>query len=91
VLAGLTLINVIMNTILERLQPIFREVLDNPSLSVTAEDSGHTVDGWDSLAHVSLIAAVEQEFGVRFALGELEELRNIGDMIRLIEQKGGAA
>jgi acyl carrier protein len=91
VLAGLTLINVIMNTILERLQPIFREVLDNPGLSVAAEDSGHTVDGWDSLAHVSLIAAVEQEFGVRFALGELEELRNIGDMIRLIEQKGGAA
>ena len=45
------------------------------------------MEGWDSLAHISLIALVEREFRVKFALGELEELKNIGDMIDLIERK----
>ena len=80
-----------MSDVLTRLQPIFREVLDNPTLVVTSDDSGHTVDGWDSLAHVSLIAAVEEEFGVRFALGELEDLRNIGDMVRLLSRPQNSA
>ncbi len=78
-----------MPQILTRLQPIFQEVFENPSLTVSRESSATTVEGWDSLAHVNLIAAVEEAFGVRFALGELEELRNVGDMIDLIARKLG--
>jgi acyl carrier protein len=78
-----------MEDILDRLQPVFREVFENPSLAVGRESSAMTVDGWDSLAHVNLIAAVEETFGVRFALGELEELQNVGDMIDLIRRKLG--
>ena len=73
--------------ILERLQPVFHEVFDDRTLVVTRESNALSVDGWDSLAHVNLIAAVEEEFGVRFALGELEELQNVGDMIDLIARK----
>jgi len=76
-----------VDNILERLQPIFQDVLDQPGLQVSAEDSGQTVAGWDSLAHISLVAAIEHEFKVRFALGELEELKNLGDMIALIQTK----
>ena len=78
-----------MPQILTRLQPIFQEVFENPSLTVSRESSATTVEGWDSIAHVNLIAAVEEAFGVRFALGELEELRNVGDMIDLIARKLG--
>lgn len=80
-----------MPDILDRMQPIFRDVLDSDSLSVTRDDNAHTVGGWDSLAHISIVALVEREFGVRFALGELEELKNIGDMIDLIDRKLAAA
>ncbi len=78
-----------MNEILDRLQPIFRDVFENNSLTVGRDSSAMTVDGWDSLAHVNLIAAVEEAFGVRFALGELEELQNVGDMVDLIRRKLG--
>lgn len=78
-----------MEEILDRLQPVFREVLEDPSLQITRESSALTVDGWDSLAHVSLIVAVEEMFNVRFALGELEELRCVGDMVDLIAIKRG--
>ena len=59
--------------ILAALQPIFQEVFENPKLKVDGADSASTVDGWDSLTHVNLIMSVESAFGVRFALGELEE------------------
>jgi len=74
---------------LARLHPIFHEVFEDTSLRVGLETVASDVDGWDSLAHVNLIAAVEEAFGVRFALGELSELQNVGDMVRLIEAKLG--
>jgi acyl carrier protein len=73
--------------ILDRLQPLFRDVLDDPKLVITRESNGQTVDGWDSLAHITIVAETEREFGVRFALGELESLKNVGDMVDLIAAK----
>jgi acyl carrier protein len=73
--------------ILERLQPLFRDVLDNPKLTVTRDSNGTNVEGWDSLAHINLVSETEREFGVRFALGELESLKNVGDMVDLIAVK----
>lgn len=64
--------------------------MDKPSLVIQRDSSARTVEGWDSLVHINLILSVEQEFGVRFALGELEELKNVGDMVDLIAVKLGA-
>lgn len=79
-----------MESILARLQPVFRDVFENESLTVDRESNASSVDGWDSLAHVNLVASVEEEFGVRFALGELEDLQCVGDMVDLIERKRNA-
>ena len=68
----------------EKLQPIFRDVLDQPSLMLKPEDNASTVEGWDSLAHVTLVTNIEHEFKIRFALGELAKLKNVGEMIDLI-------
>jgi acyl carrier protein len=73
--------------VLQRLQPIFRDVLDLPSLEVQPEDSGSTVEGWDSLAHINLVTNIEQEFKIHFALGELAKLKNVGEMVDLILRK----
>lgn len=45
------------------------------------------VPGWDSLKHVSIIAAVEQEFGVRFKSLEVIKLKNIGELQSLVDKK----
>jgi acyl carrier protein len=76
-----------VNDILDRLQPVFRDVFDQPSLEVRRESNAQSVAGWDSLAHINLVSAIEQEFDVHFALGELEELKNVGDMVDLIATK----
>jgi acyl carrier protein len=76
-----------MDEILERLQPIFRDVLDKTGLVITATSSAKNIEGWDSLAHINLVSVIEQEFHIRFSLGELERLNNVGDMIVLMRTK----
>jgi acyl carrier protein len=76
-----------MSGTLDRLQPIFRDIFDDSSMAVTRQSNAQTVDGWDSLAHINLVSAIEQDFGINFALGELEEMKNVGDMIDLMEKK----
>ena len=54
---------------------------------ITRESNAATVEDWDSLAHVNLVTAIEKKYKIKFALGELQELKNVGDMIDLIEAK----
>jgi len=56
-------------------------------LNLTRESNASNVAGWDSLAHINLISAIEQQFGIGFTLGELQELKNVGEMIDLMERK----
>jgi acyl carrier protein len=76
-----------MDSVLEQVQPIFRDVLDQPDLIITRESNASNVADWDSLAHVNLVTAVEKRFKVRFALGELQSMKNVGDMVDLIHAK----
>jgi len=72
---------------LAELHPIFQEVLDDPNLEITLESSARNTPNWDSLAHIDLIELIEQHFKVRFALGELQDLKNVGDLIAVLTAK----
>ena len=74
-------------TTIERLTPIFRDIFDREDLVLTPALTARDVAEWDSLSHIRLIVAVEKEFGVKFALGELQSLQNVGEMLALIEKK----
>ena len=76
-----------MENILGQIEPIFRDVLDQPGLVLSRESNANNVEDWDSLAHIQIITAVERHFGVKFALAELQDLKNVGDMVDLIERK----
>lgn len=74
-------------TTLEQLTPIFRQVFDDESIVISRETTADDIDGWDSLSHMNLVAAVELKFKVRFALGELQSLKNVGHLADLIDKK----
>lgn len=73
--------------ILAELQPIFQEALDDPTAHVTLKSNAGNTNGWDSLAHIDIIEMVERHFNVKFALGELQDLKEVGDLVNLITQK----
>jgi acyl carrier protein len=76
-----------MHDLLPEIQEIFRNVFDDSYLIITRESNASTVEDWDSLAHVNLVTAIEKKYKIRFALGELQELKNVGDIIDLIGKK----
>ncbi len=73
--------------IIARIQAILRDVLDLEDLTISRATTAPEVEGWDSLAHINIIVAMEKDFGLKFALGELEDLKNVGDMVDLVRKK----
>jgi acyl carrier protein len=69
--------------VLAELLPIFRKVLADPVLTVTRASSARDTPNWDSLAHIEIIDIVERHFKVRFDLGEVQDLKTVGDLVDL--------
>jgi len=72
--------------ILVKVQEIFREELDHNSLVLSEESSANTVSGWDSLIHVQIISAIEDEFDITFSSKEIISWKNVGEMIDSIQK-----
>ncbi|HLN03155.1 MAG TPA: acyl carrier protein [Bryobacteraceae bacterium] len=79
--------NLTPDSVLAELQPIFQEALDNPALAVTRSSSASDTPSWDSVAHIEIIEMVERHFKVRFDLGELQDLKTVGDLVDLTIRK----
>ena len=75
-----------MNT-MEPLAEVFRQVFDDPEITLKPEMTADDVEGWDSLSHVNLIMAVENRFNIRFSHKEVIGFKNIGDLARCVESK----
>ena len=70
-----------------KIQDIFRDIFDDNDLLITDSTDANDIATWDSLNHINLVNSVEKEFGVKFALGELESLKDVGAMIDLTIKK----
>ncbi len=68
-------------------QEIFRDIFDEDDLEIQESTSSDEIEDWDSLNHINLVSAIEKEFKIRFALGELQSLKDVGAMIDLMEKK----
>ncbi len=71
----------------ERLNAVFADVFDDEELTVKDETTAADVDGWDSLMHITLIDAVEEEFDISFDMKTIVKLKNVGEMVDVICQE----
>jgi acyl carrier protein len=70
-----------------QLAEIVREVFDDEAADLTEATTAKDVEGWDSLSHIRFIVTVEQRFKIKFTSREVENLRNLGDLLRAINAK----
>ncbi len=68
----------------DNLNEVFRDVFDDENITVTDETTADDIEDWDSLEHINLVAAVEQEFGIRFSMGQVQSMKNVGEMVDII-------
>ena len=70
--------------IFERLNLVFQDVFDDDEITVNEETTADDIEDWDSLEHINLVAAVETEFGMKFTMGEVVTMKNVGEMVDII-------
>lgn len=70
--------------IIERLTEVFCDVFDNEDITITDSTTADDIEEWDSLEHISLIAAVEKTFKMRFTMKEVSGMKNVGEMIDIL-------
>lgn len=71
----------------EKLTAIFHEVFNDNNIVLRDEMTAKDVENWDSLTHMLMITKVEETFGIKFKLKELNKLKMVGDLINTIETK----
>lgn len=71
---------------LARIEEIVRDELDDETITLTPATKASDVEGWDSLAHVRIVIAVETAFGLRFDTRDIGALKSVGDLAALVER-----
>ena len=77
-----------MEDIYKRLNTVFRDFFDDDEIEVDEDTTADDIDDWDSLNHITLMSAVEEEFGVRFTMGEVSGMKDVGEMAEIIKARG---
>lgn len=77
--------------ILSQIATTLADVLDVNSVALKESMSAQDVDGWDSIAHVKLVIALEGVYGIRFEPDEIGTPETVGDLVSLVASKQSAA
>jgi acyl carrier protein len=77
-------------TLHDRLEDVFRQVLDDDDIELQDLTTAADVEGWDSLTHITLMFTIENEFGVQFNAEEFGLIENVGELKRSLELRGVA-
>ena len=73
--------------IFKKLQDIFQDIFDDKKLEIQESTNSDDIENWDSLNHINLVIAIENEFGIKFSFDELATLNNVGAMVNLMMKK----
>lgn len=69
------------NEIYDKLNEIFRDILDNDEIELQDETTANDIEEWTSLTHIQLIVEIEKAFSLRFTSEEILEWNNVGEMV----------
>jgi len=74
------------NDLYAGLQTIFNTVFRR-AVPITPELTAKDVPGWDSFRYISIIAATEEHFGIKFLDTDIDDLRNVGDLAEAVKRR----
>jgi acyl carrier protein len=73
--------------VFEQVRSIAADLLAVPAEKLSAESSPETVGAWDSAQHLTFVLALEEKYGFQLCPEEVEQMRSLGDVARLVESK----
>jgi acyl carrier protein len=64
---------------------ILRDLLLDDSITLAMDTRREEVPNWDSFNYINFMVAVEQEFGVKFKIADIESFENVGEIVKGLE------
>ena len=80
---------IVVSTNLSKLEAVFQDTFQDDEIRVDRATSAEDIEGWDSLMHVTLVLSVEKAFKIRFKSSEVVALKNVGELLDLVEARLG--
>jgi acyl carrier protein len=80
-----------MSDLEQRLTSIFRATFGDEGIVLRPEMTADDVAGWDSISHIRLAFAIEDEFGIKLSMKDLEGLDDVGSLSSTIARHTGVA
>jgi acyl carrier protein len=74
----------------DTLSRVFQDVFDEDDIVIRPDLSAKDIPAWDSLTHIRLLLTVEREFHIKFSMTEVSDLKNVGELMELIQAKTAA-
>ena len=72
---------------LSTVRTVMEDVFDVDNLQIAPETTADDIEEWDSLSHIRLVVAIERKFKIEFKNSEIGNLKNVGDLVTLIDAK----
>ncbi len=76
-----------MSDVIDRMTEVFRTTFGDESITLDPAMTADDVEAWDSISHITLIYALEDEFGVKFSTKDIAGFACVGDIIATLERK----
>jgi acyl carrier protein len=73
--------------LLDRVRTIAADVLEIPAGKITPDSSPENIETWDSVHHLNLVLALEQEFNLQFEPEEIDQMKDIQHILDILGSK----
>jgi len=70
-----------------QVKQVMSDILNVNADSIDGSTSKDSTASWDSLSHINLIVALEQEFQISFDVSEIEAMLSFTDIVEILERK----
>ena len=67
--------------IIKQLEEVFRDVFEDSTLIINEDSNHNSIPEWDSIKNIYLVIEIEQKFGIKFSTEELQDWKNVGQII----------
>ena len=75
--------------VFEKLNTVFRDNFDDDGINLTDSTSLADIEDWDCLEQINLVVAIQDAFGIKFNIDEVNAMKNVGEMADAILEKTG--
>jgi acyl carrier protein len=72
---------------MDAIKQVIASTFQIPIDSISPDSSSQSIPQWDSVGHINLVMGLEKQFGVKFNMNEILEMRDVSTIERILQEK----